>query len=525
MTRRSWGALLTAWAVAMLALLPLVGLGVGALGPRSGMLGGADPTGVPWRGLAPLVGATLLLAVAVTVLSLVLGIALAWLEQRARLPGGRVLAMLALLPLAVPSYLLAGTLRQALGPGGWIGGLLGLPSFTGIGPAVLVLTLACAPYVQALVGAALLRLSVEEEDAARSLGRTPLGSFVAVVLPRLRPALVLSGLLAGLYVVGDFGAVAVLDCPVLTWRIYQAYGTQDLPRAAVLGLSALAVVAPLLVLGPVLERGGLLARPGVPNPRRPARTPVRWPFALGGYVLLVSVVALGLAVPVGTLVGWVWRGWQLGAPFASLGRPLLHTVVLGGVGSIVVVLLAMTPAWVSARTARSRGLDQAMFVSGALPGILVATGLLLVALMPEHHGWRGIYFGLRQSGVLLFAGYGLRYLSQGFAGLKSAFRRLDPRQEECARSLGAGAWTRVRRVALPAVAPGATATALLLFLVLVKELPITLMLQPLGVRTLAFRVFDRYQEAFLHDAGLSGMALLAVALGGQAALARWRHHA
>ena len=78
---------------------------------------------------------------------------------------------------------------------------------------------------------------------------------------------------------------------------------------------------------------------------------------------------------------------------------------------------------------------------------------------------------------------------------------------------------------LPAVAPGAAAAYLLLFLQLVKDLPVTLMLQPIGVQTLSFRVFDRYQDAFLHDAGLAGLALVTVALSGQLATLRWRRHA
>ena len=517
--------------VAGLALIPIAGLLLGLFGRAASPSPFLAPDSLTLaeqlgRSGAPALAAkTLFLALAVGGLALALGTALAWLEQRQKYPGGRLLSSLALLPLAIPSYLLAGTLREALGPGGSVGQPLGLPVFTGLGPAVLVLTLVCTPYVQVLVGAALARMSVAEEEAARNLGAGAWRCFHSVVLPRLRPALAGSGLLVVLYVVSDFGAVAVLDCPVLTWRIFQAYETQDLPRAVILGLSSLGLIVPFLVVGNLAQRGATV--PDVANPRTAERRrPTSWGMA-GAYALHLPVVVLGFVLPVLSLAGWVWRGWSHGEPFAGVGKPLLQTLALAGIGAVVVVLLAWMPSWVSARRGAGWGwfIDQSVYLAGALPGVLVATGLILAALSLQRAGGSdGIYLGLRQWGLLLFAGYGTRYLAQGFSGLKSTFLRLDPRQEESARSLGAGTWSRLSRVVLPSAAPGIAAAYLLLFLVLIKELPITLMLQPIGVQTLSFRVFDRYREAFLHDAGLAGAVLVIVALGGQLATLRWRRH-
>jgi iron(III) transport system permease protein len=518
---------LLALLVAALALMPLAGLLLGVRAGSGPLL--PESTGfldvVMRSDVAALAGNTLLLAVSVTLLSLSLGTALAVVEQRTRYPFGRILAILALMPLAIPSYLLAGTLREVLGPGGWIGSRLGLSVFTGVGPAILVLTLVCTPYVQILVGAALARMSVAEEEAARCLGAGPLRCFRSVVLPRLRPALALSGMLVVLYVLGDFGAVAVLDCRVLTWRMFQAYETQDLARAAVLGLASLVLLVPFLAFALAIQRRG--AGGGVANPREASRVALRPLGAAGAWLLHLPLVGLGLLVPLLALAGWVRSGWAYGESFESVARPLQQTLGLASIGALIVLLLAVVPAWVSARRGGGLGffLDQATYASGALPGILVATGTFLVALwLQRSTGKEGLYLALRTLGVLLFAGYTTRYLSQGFSGLKSAFLRLDPRLEENARVLGAGPWRRARRITLPAIAPGAAAGWLLLFLVLVKELPITLVLQPIGVQTLSFRIFDRYQEAFLHDAGLAGLVLVAAALTGQLATLRWRRH-
>ena len=102
---------------------------------------------------------------------------------------------------------------------------------------------------------------------------------------------------------------------------------------------------------------------------------------------------------------------------------------------------------------------------------------------------------------------------------------LDLRQEESARSRGASRWRTFRSVTWPALAPGAAAAFLLLFLSIAKELPITLMLTPIGEQTLAYRVFDAQQEASLLDLGLAGLVLLCLAVAMQLLLMRWRPHA
>jgi iron(III) transport system permease protein len=167
---------------------------------------------------------TFSIALTTSLLALFIGSWFAWTEQRGIYWGQKTLSMLSLLPLAVPSYLLAGTLRVTFGK-----------SFTGFIPTVLVLTLITIPYVQLVVSATLTRLSRHEEEAARTLGQTPWQVFYSIVLPQLRPSLAFAWLLTQLYVISDFGAIAILDYPALTWRLYQAVSLQQLDYAIILG--------------------------------------------------------------------------------------------------------------------------------------------------------------------------------------------------------------------------------------------------------------------------------------------------
>lgn len=513
-----WLAALALVCVA-LPLLPALGLALGAAAPPPPLFFGQGPPS--WRQLlqspdgspGPLLQ-SMLLALCVASIAIPTGTTLAWLAQRATYRGARLLGLLSLLPLAIPSYILAGTLRQALGPGGAIGSRLGWGTFQGFWPAVLVLSLTTAPYVQLLVAAALRRCGREEEEAARSLGATPWRAFRATVLPRLRPALAFSLLLVQLYVISDFGAVSVLDCRVLTWRLYQAVESARLDIALMISSGVMVLTLPLLlvarqVLGPPQA-------PGTANPCPPERSALH-PAAIGaGLALQLGVVTLGAVIPLVTLLAWIADGLSRGLPFASLTKPLGETLALASLGALATVVLAFGPAWVSARSPGRlpRWLERAVYLTGGFPGILLAFGLMLLAL----HGARGAgepaaYAWLLGSGILLLLGYAIRFLGEAFASLRSGAELLDPRLEEAAASLGASPGARFVRVIAPQLSPAIVVAFVLAFAAIVKELPVTLLLGgPLGVQPLSFRVYDRYNEALLHDAGLAGIFVVAISL-------------
>jgi len=505
--------------------VPLGGLLGALLDPPVHPLGTPQPLSAVLQqaGLGSLLLTSLALSLVAAVGSVGLGTAMAWAEARWTFPGRRALSLLALLPLAMPSYVLAATVAQALGPGGWVGAPLGLSRPSGFWSAALVLTVVSAPLVQLVVGAALARQSAAEEEAARSLGASPARVFRVVVFPRLRPAVGLSGLLALLYAISDFGAVAVLDTPVLTWRLYQAVQAQSLARAAILGFALLGATLPLFVLARMVRGRGETGSSA--NPRPPARRRPTTPALLGVYGVFGLVLGVGLALPVITMGAWVWggvdRGLEFAAPWSSLGQ----TVVLGLGAAVVLVGLAALPA----RAAQRGGgrVADAVFLTSALPGVLVAFGLMLGALQIARltGAGRALYGWLLASGLLLMAGYAARFLAETFAPLRTAFDRVDPRLGESARVLGASRWRWWRRVEGPLVAPGVAAAFVLALLAVLKELPVTLLLGgAMGVQTLAFRVWDRYREALFHDAGLAGLLLVGLALVALFGTLRWRRH-
>ena len=240
-------SLLSGATIAVLVLLPVAGLVFALIdrpldpftGAQVSLLGLLGDSGV-----LTLLVRSVLLSVCVAIGSVALGGWLAWVEHRTRVP--RWWSLLTLLPLAMPSYLVAATLRTSLSQGGWLGGVLGIPHLTGFLVATVVLSVITAPLSQLIIGAALARSSASEEEAARILGASPGQVFRDITLPRLRPAMGFSGVIALLYAISDFGAVAVLDVPVLTWRLYLAVESSDIAKAAILGGATLLATLPLL---------------------------------------------------------------------------------------------------------------------------------------------------------------------------------------------------------------------------------------------------------------------------------------
>ena len=451
---------------------------------------------------------TLALASVVAVGAGLLGTWLAWIDARFELPGRRALCLAALLPLAMPSYLLAGAAASATGQRGFP-----------IAAAVLIIV--TTPLVHLLVGTALVRVSSAEEDAARTLGASRFRVFSVVVLPALRPALALGVLLSLLYAVSDFGAVAVLDVPVLTWRLYDAVRGQELARAAVLGVAVLGATLPLFVAARIL-RGGAPER-SVSNPRPPQRVAPGPLGAILAYGALLGMVGAGLVLPVTVMGGWVTEGITTHQVFADPVGPLVDTLILALGGAVLTLALAWLPAWASGRG--RAWMEPLVLFTSALPGVLLALGLVLAALaLSRAVGGGEVYRLLLSSGVLLFLGYATRFVAEVFAPLRASILALDDRQIESAQVLGASSATRLRRVVAPALAPGVAVAFLLGFVAILKELPVTLMLGgATGRKTLAFRAWDRYNEALWHDAGVAGLLLVACALLVAAGTLRWRH--
>ncbi len=444
---------------------------------------------------------TIVLSFSVAITAALIAVPAAWLAARTDLPGGRWLSPMFALPLVIPSYIGALAFVIVLGPRGdvsrWLEettGFEAFPSIYGFWGAWLTLSLFTFPYVFLNVSAALRGIDPVHEETARALGKGAVEAFLRTTLRQLRPAIVSGMLLAALYTVSDFGVVSLMRYDSLTRAIYMQYQASfDRSYAAMLGL-ILVVFALLLVLAEAVLRdravyyriGSGVARPGRPRHLGWKKAPA--------LLFAGSVLVLSLVLPIFVLLRWFVRAIRRGESFDDLLSATGNTLMLG-VAAALLTTVAAAPVAVLAGRYRSKFgsiIERVTYIGYGLPGIVI--GLSFVFLGANY------LIDFYQTVPLLLLAYMVRFIPQAVGSTKSSLMQVSPRMEDASRGLGQG-WTgTMTRVTMPIAMPGILAGSALVFLTVVKELPMTILLRPTGMDTLATEVWTaagdlRYSEA------------------------------
>jgi iron(III) transport system permease protein len=487
-------------------LLPPVYLGIRAFGGEAALwdlLATTRTLGIIWR--------TVLLIIIVTGLSIALAIPLAWLTERTDIPLRGVLGVLTALPLVMPSYVYALVVVIALGPKGMVQGWLEplgvdrLPEVFGLPGAAFTLVVLSYPYVLLPVRAALARMDPGLEEASRSLGRPRSATFVLVTLPLLRPAIVAGGLLVALYTLSDFGAVSLLRYQTFTWSIFIQYDSAfDRTLAAGLSLVLVGIALTLLFVESFTRGRGTYHRVTPGTARRASLVRLgAWRYPAAGFVW--TVVSIALFAPLAVLMYWVVRGVSAGEPLDILWTAGRNSLYVSGLAAGAAAVAAVPVAVLSVRFPGllSAAIERLTFVGFALPGMAVALAFVFFA--------SAYAAPLYQTLLLLVLAYMVLFLPAAVGATQASLRQVSPRLEEVARGLGRTPMLAFVSVTLPLLYRGVAAGAALVFLLAMKELPATLILSPIGFKTLATAIWSASEEAFFARAAAPALLLVLVA--------------
>ncbi len=448
---------------------------------------------------------SLLIATTTSAMCGLVGTALAWLTTRTALPGRRVWATVLPLPLVIPSFVGATALLAAFGRGGLVPAIPRLQGFWG---AFIVLTLLSYPYVYLPVAARLATTVPDLEEAALILDGNSWRTFRRVIYPQIRASLAGGVLLVFLYVLSDFGAVTLLRYDAITRAIFSAR-LADRAASLTLGL----VLALLALVVAASDRA--FARPpsGVPATHA---TQVRYGLGRGrwpAFALVAAVVSAGFAAPLAVFVTWVLRGsTTVGVGYSGLGDdlgflagPLVNSAWIAVVAAVAAVIVVLPVAYVSARKRHPIASWSAAFVASvfALPGLVVALALVFWAVQAPQ-----ALAGLYQTFPLLVLAYVLHFGAQSMAATRAAVEDLPVELEEVARTLGARPLRRFVTIEAPLIAPGLIAGGGLVLLSVLKELPATLLLAPIGFQTLATKIWGAAEDGFFAEVGITSLVLV-----------------
>ena len=191
-----------------------------------------------------------------TGLSLVLGIPLAWVLARTRLPGRNLVRALTTLPMVLPPVVGGVALLLAFGRDGFLGRLLynwfGVQLTFSTSGAVLAETFVAMPFLIITVEAALRSMDGRYEEAAANLGAGRWTTFRRVTLPTISPSLIAGAALTWARALGEFGATITFAGDIqgrtqtLPLAVYLALQENE-PVAIALSVTLLAVSIVVLV--------------------------------------------------------------------------------------------------------------------------------------------------------------------------------------------------------------------------------------------------------------------------------------
>ncbi len=464
---------------------------------------------------------TLELGAAVLVCATLISLALAWLTVRTDLPLRRFWSVVTVLPLVIPSYVGALTVIQALGPRGLLQqqlepyGVDRLPEIYGFPGAFVTLTLLTYPYLLLSIRTALWGMDPAMEESSRTLGHGPTSTFIRVVLPQLRPAIAGGGLLVLLYTMADFGAVSLLRYDSFTSVIYAQYQLAfDRTLAAASSLVLVALSLSFVAAEAVSRGRSRYYKSTAGTSRRTGEIRLgawRWP----ALVFCTVVALLSLAMPLGVLLHLFLQGLSAGESFSSVWEPARNSIYASVLAAIITVLAATPIALLSVRYGgRFIGIiERFSYVGFALPGIVVALSLVFFSIRYAQ--------SLYQSMTVLVLAYLVLFLPVALGGLRTALLQVNPHMEEAARTLGKTPLRAFISVTVPLLRPGIIASASLVFLVTMKELPATLILGPTGFKTLATVTWADANAALLSRSAFTALVLVATSAVPMAAMIYW----
>jgi iron(III) transport system permease protein len=454
-----------------------------------------------------------------------------------RFPGRGLFDWALLVPLAVPTYIIAFAYVEVLQYSGpvqvAIRAVFGFtsardywfPELRSLGGAIFVMSAVLYPYVYLTARASFLLQSAGTLDVARTLGAGPLRVFLTVALPLSRPAIAVGVSLALMECLNDIGAVTFFGVKTLTFSIYDTWlNRSNLAGAAQLACAMLLVVFGLLTLE---RRARARQRFDQARGKQHAPTPYRLRGWRAGAAMLACAlpVTLGFLVPASLLAERSTRRLDVLADPAFL-RAASNSALLATAASVLIVTLAVVLVYavrLRQPEGRSAGLRLAARIAAigyAVPGTVLAVGILiplarfdngLDALMKQMFGF-GTGLLLLGSGAGLIYAYLARFLAVAHGQVEDGFGKISPHLDMAARTLGRRSTRILTEIHLPLLKPVLLSALLITFVDCMKELPATILLRPFNFETLATTVFEAASREAFEDAALPALTIVLVGL-------------
>lgn len=502
------------------------------LGPVAALLLAASgDSGGLWEHLVDTVLATyvintLLLMGGVGGVAIVFGISSAWVISRYDFAGRAVFEWMLLLPAAIPAYIIAycytdffeyaGPVQSALrATFGWQTPRdYYFPEIRSLGGAVLVMASVLYPYIYMVTRIAFRLTPASLFEIALVHNKS---QFWYVGLPLARPAIVAGLALVMMEVVSDFGTVEYFTVQTITLGIFNVWlGMNNLVAAAQISLIGFLFILGLLGLELYARsRQQYVSTSRTQNSLAPLPTTRLGTFIC--WLLCLIPISFGFFIPLGVLLQFVSRGDVI-AEFLAIQPVVANSVTVALAAAVFIMLVASLIVLTAAFRGGSKLRKLALISSTgyAFPGTILAIGILIYAgyiddLLRFISGGMISSFLIAGLGLLMLA-YLVRFQAVGYGAILSGVRRLPENLMSASRVLGHGYGASLRQIILPLLKSSFIAGLMLVFVDIMKELPMTLLLRPFDFETLATYTYQFAKDEMLEKAALPSLMIVITGL-------------
>jgi len=468
---------------------------------------------------------SLILVLATGLLAAFLGAGLAWVIAAYNFPGRDFLSWGLILPLAIPPYIGAYVYQGMFSYTGPLQTFLRNKfqlrlsqqyfDFMNIRGAIFIYTIFLFPYVFLMTRAFLSKQSASLLESSRLLGKSDNTIFFKIILPLSRGAVVAGSSLVMMEVLNDYGVVKYFGISTFTTAIFKSwFGMGDLPTSVRLAVMAMLVIFVVLFIEKLL-RGGRKYSYSTSNIRPVSRRKLEGSRKVLAQLFTYGVFFFGFLLPTAQLLYW---------SFLSRGGGLMETLhfaftsFLTGGGAAILIL---TGAVIIATTARmssnfvSNLLARVTILGYSIPGAVIAVGVLLFMLQLDGFlSFLQTGFGIKANIVLsstlvmLIFAYAVRFMGIAFNSVNSGYEKIGESYFEAFRTLGKGVTETFFKIDLPMLKPALMSGFLLVFIEIMKELPLTMILRPFNFDTLATKAFEYASDEMIYRAADLSLVLI-----------------
>ena len=470
---------------------------------------------------------TLLLMLGVAIVSLVFGVSSAWLVVRYSFFGRPLLQWLLLLPAAVPAYLIAYTYTDFLEYAGPVQKMLRaffgwqsareywFPEIRSMGGAMMIMGSVLYPYVYVMARAAFFLTPASLYEVGMLSQRS---LFWKIGLPLARPAIAAGLALVLMETISDFGTVEYFAIETLTLGIFNVWlGMNSLTAAAQISAFAFLFIIALLVLEKTARsRRRFTDTTSKAVSLQPKTITGRYAF-LCFFVCSIPII-IGFLIPTAILLGFVFQGYSLELNDVVVDAAINSLTLATSVG-LLVIASAVFLGFV-AKFQESKGLEQISALASigyAFPGTILAVGVVTAGGAVDSVMFKVLFnsFGITYEGwltsgvILIVLACVIRFQAIGYGAVTSGLEQLPPNLMDANRILGRGFLHGMRRVIFPLTSLSLMAGGMLVFVDVMKELPITLLLRPFNYETLPTYVYQFAKDELLEEAAFPALIIIA----------------